>query len=805
MTQCARTDSTAITDTVQAKAEHQQEEEGLSFNPPLYSQRAQVALNVLKRYACRRVVDAGCACGDLLLFVMHACSLHHTQLTEVTAIDLDEEALRKTDRTLPHSAFSVASFTEDCAVQCIHGDLTSSATIPAEWLPYSCTASGMSTRDATGCKTAAAVDAVLSIEVIEHIPPHLVAAYTYTVFAHLGAARGARVVLLTTPNRDENGRMPRHAQPPQQQQQQQQQQLMSKGNATGCTRCCTEQNSIYRPWEDAPRRRHSEHFFELTRAQWLRYVRYVEACYGGYWRPAAAHNAVAGGGKKKEEEEEGQKGAVLLGNGFTQGTLFIARPETQRAPVMSREAAIAAFPFEEIFGMAAADYAAHFLCTTATTSERGGDACDRQKASHHPKPCSDAAPQPQQAAPPSSVEQAGVDALFSLMCRGSAVPYVRVEHRVVKGVGLWDRLCDVVRRSSESPFTVSSSAFSLAPTKYTKRGRPRAILFGEFYTTRIAPLLYVILEKCALPLLLQALAAQQALWVQSLRGDAAQWRGFVRRIVRQRPSLRRCVQDLCARGAHIPYRSASACRLKSALEVAPLTWAVPCAGGRPHKKKEEESGTIGVDAAAAAAVTVLLFPYPSVASQALSDVYQDGASLQDCCVDGMEVLERGTANSASLLLVEWLCAEVASHQASFAKDLRTAPQRRKQEGQELPMCLTSPLFTPPPECAIGCLPVYLLQLLFFLVSMDVLPDTYKALCAVWGRSERHFSALHRDVSAVLEATCPRAAAVTTVSAAAGSQRRPSNPRQRRRRTALPGEAKLPFWLECLLQSPICLP
>lgn len=63
-------------------------------------------------------------------------------------------------------------------------------------------------------------------------------------------------------------------------------------------------NSIYLPWEIQPRRRHDKHFFELTRAQWRRYVQYVEAYYGSYWRA----------------EED-----VLPGNGFTQGTLFIAK------------------------------------------------------------------------------------------------------------------------------------------------------------------------------------------------------------------------------------------------------------------------------------------------------------------------------------------------------------------------------------------------------------------------------------------------------------------------------------------------
>jgi hypothetical protein len=126
----------AMMNVSDARAKPHREEGQLLFTPSLYSQRAQLVHNVLQRYACCRIVDAGCSRGDLLLFLMNVCLLSHVQLTHVTAIDIDEGVLRKAAQVLPFSGFSITAYTQNCHGQLLQGNLASCATVPAEWLPY---------------------------------------------------------------------------------------------------------------------------------------------------------------------------------------------------------------------------------------------------------------------------------------------------------------------------------------------------------------------------------------------------------------------------------------------------------------------------------------------------------------------------------------------------------------------------------------------------------------------------------------------------------------------------------------------
>ncbi|KPA78635.1 unspecified product [Leptomonas pyrrhocoris] len=782
MAQCAAdTANSALASDAKVERE---EEDGLVFNPPLYSQRAQLVHRVLQRYSCRRIIDAGCSRGDLLQFLMHASSLSHVQLTAVTAIDIDGEALREVSKVLPFSSFTVASYTADCTVQCIQGDLTSCVTVPAEWLPYPLSlSSSFSCSSAPGAPATdsaavhdATVDAVCSIEVIEHIPPHAVAAYTYTLFAELGAARGARVVLLTTPNRDENTRLPRH---PLQQR---------RGSAQDCERSFTEAtNSIYRPWESAPRRRHDEHFFELTRTQWKRYVAYVEECYGSYW---------------KTQED------VLLGEGFTQGTLFVARASehprkaacistvfpflSQAGPVqlakqrcshvdrashgvrctartpqeeslsahtshrgvrVSRDAAIAAFPFESIFGMPFADYASHFLRPNT------------------PRPSL-----PQQAL----TFDAATGTPIGLASCGCDLPYTRVAHRVIEGVALWDRLRGVVRRCYAGLSSASSSPSHAAGQ------RKRAISFTEFYTAHVVPLLYVLLEECTVPLLWRSLAEQRGLWVRATQDDTAHWRRYVRQTRKEEYLLRAC--RLRVDAAHVPPRS----RASSTSTATSLFLSSSC---------------VGAASSGAAGIVVPLFPFPSEAYSVLSRALRHDSSWcngggaggggdarpMKCCVQGLQLLEKGTTDSVGLLLAEWLCAEVTRCLSN------TTEQRRG--GAPCRLLSSAPpaaAATEMPTRTLKCLPTRLLQLLFFLVSVDVIPDAYAALCSWWRSREQHLAALHRDVCAACDAT-------TYSPRGDDAPRGQPRPRRRRRLAASSGEAPSPPWLVSLMDCSISFP
>lgn len=679
-----------VTTQAVAKTSTDRGEEGLAFSPPLYSQRAQLVQRVLQRYACRRLVDAGCSYGDLLLYLMHASSLSHLQLTEVTAIDLDRHALAAAANALPFSsAVSLAAFTEDCTLQCLHGDLASSAPIPATWLPC-----------ASANNNTSAVDAVISIEVIEHIPPHLVAAYTHTVFAELGAARGAVVALLTTPNRDENYRLP----PLSPGEHSEENGGKSSTNGAAAAAASASLNSIYRPYESAPRRRHDEHFFELTRAQWGRYVRHVEACYGAYWRAAET---------------------VLLGDGFTQGTLFVAHNETRRrkegntaaaafsSSLLSRDAAIAAFPFEEIFGMAPDDYAAHFL--SQSTAAAG-----------------------------TLVKDGGVvDVLPGLDSCGCDHPFTRVEHRVIHGVPLWERLRDVVRRGAQTLQLASTRAASETFSQHHQQCT--SMSFDDFYATRLAPQLHTILEDCTLPLLVAALREQRVLWEAAAKKDAVRWRQWYERGKTQ-GWLHAC--RLRLRDAHVRVRSASGDT--SHLTSAPLVLPSMKGGERP----------------------VRLCPIPSVASTAL-----EAATHMDAvhCALGVQLLQRGHANTVGLLLTAWLSAQVEDAVAvtdGSDGSCEVLPQVSARSSGSA--CARMKLLRP-----------HLLRLLFFLVSVDVLHDAYVAIGADGAMLERHRSALYRDVCSMRTS--------------------PFDGCRRRRRRWVDGpaeEAHFPYWLQVLLKATV---
>lgn len=151
------------------------------------------------------------------------------------------------------------------------------------------------------------MDAVLSIEVLQRIPPHLVSCFTDTVFAQLAALRGARVVVLTTPNRSENTRF-------------ESQHAAAVPGSSGTT---TEgkkgrgkqksmppapERSIFNPATGQPTRRHPGHLFELTAAQFKAYCEYVLAYYGAYWDAYEL---------------------VDVGEGYTQGAVFISSAARQ--------------------------------------------------------------------------------------------------------------------------------------------------------------------------------------------------------------------------------------------------------------------------------------------------------------------------------------------------------------------------------------------------------------------------------------------------------------------------------------------
>lgn len=300
---------------------------GYTFDPPLYLQRHHLVMRVLSANRCLNIIDAGCASGELLGHVLTS-QLVERSFRHVVAIDVSPETLQEVERCLPNPTSTFAEFLHPMTIELVRGDLTIPPPILKDgnsWLQMDTTHSIQSLRhnrrrispnsgsitedhDSPETNSAAAsarrlaaiplqpMDAVITIEVIEHIPPHLVAAYTDTIFAQLAAARGARVVLMTTPNRDENKRFD-----------------LPDFEGSMDTVC-----SVYSSERQLPRRRHPGHFFELTAQQFRCYCEYVMAYYGDYWTSYEL---------------------VGLGDNFTQGAIFRHHPPKGVASTVSTAAA----------------------------------------------------------------------------------------------------------------------------------------------------------------------------------------------------------------------------------------------------------------------------------------------------------------------------------------------------------------------------------------------------------------------------------------------------------------------------------
>ncbi|ORC92739.1 methyltransferase type 12 [Trypanosoma theileri] len=175
---------------------------GPPFNPPLNIQRAHKVLELLEKHNCRSFIDAGCSRGDLLRFLLFSQLREHS-FSNVVAIDMNENLLREASRTAPPSvSFSLVALLHPMQVDFILGDLTR---------PPKLSSNGNNTNEPKTLESdisfplvSSHFDAIISIEVLEHINPEDVPVFTEVLFAHLAAKCGARIIIITTPNRDRN-------------------------------------------------------------------------------------------------------------------------------------------------------------------------------------------------------------------------------------------------------------------------------------------------------------------------------------------------------------------------------------------------------------------------------------------------------------------------------------------------------------------------------------------------------------------------------------------------------------------------
>ena len=149
------------------------------FNPSLSTQRHHMVLDILRQEEARSILDTGC---NSLKFVSLVKAMPGVKL--VCGVDLDKDILEEFKfLATPTASRWLEDRPEDFLLELWHGDVTDGAG-----------AGVMRGR----------VEAVTSIELIEHLEPQMVESFTRTV---LGVVR-PRLWVVTTPNRDYNELFP---------------------------------------------------------------------------------------------------------------------------------------------------------------------------------------------------------------------------------------------------------------------------------------------------------------------------------------------------------------------------------------------------------------------------------------------------------------------------------------------------------------------------------------------------------------------------------------------------------------------
>ncbi|RNF05169.1 methyltransferase type 12 [Trypanosoma conorhini] len=238
---------------------------GPPFSPPLYLQRAQKILQILQANKCRSFIDAGCSRGDLLRLIL-PCRLCEHSFTRVMAVDLDEDSIREASVVAPPPVLlSPLAYLHPMRIDFVRGDLTRPPRLPA------CSdRSDEAEANVGGSAVVSSLsqlpqfDAVISVEVLEHMAPQDVPAYTEVLFAHLAARSGARIVVITTPNRDRN--------------------LHAAFETPNGDVCVDASPQFERIATELPYPvRHVGHKFEMTAAQFKCYCDYVVEAYCPLW------------------------------------------------------------------------------------------------------------------------------------------------------------------------------------------------------------------------------------------------------------------------------------------------------------------------------------------------------------------------------------------------------------------------------------------------------------------------------------------------------------------------------------------
>ena len=202
------------------------------FSPSLSTQRHHMVLDILRQEEARSILDTGC---NSLKFVSLVKAMPGVKL--VCGVDLDKDILEEFKfLATPTASRWLEDRPEDFLLELWHGDVTDGAG-----------AGVMRGR----------VEAVTSIELIEHLEPRAVDSFTRTV---LGVVR-PRLWVVTTPNRDYNVLFPDWP-----------------GKSVELGAVCDPLESVPGP----DHRRHWDHRFEWSRAEFRAWVDEVVRAFPEY-------------------------------------------------------------------------------------------------------------------------------------------------------------------------------------------------------------------------------------------------------------------------------------------------------------------------------------------------------------------------------------------------------------------------------------------------------------------------------------------------------------------------------------------
>lgn len=146
------------------------------FDPPLWMQRRYLAGSILKKYKLKRVFEAGCGEGMVLGFLAGEIAIEY-----LSGIDIQLSRIKSAQNQLKPRAIDFEFLREkSLIIDLYHGDILK--------LPNS----------ARFCD----FDAIICLEVIEHLWPKDLDMFAYRLFSF----KRAPILILSTPNKEFNAK-----------------------------------------------------------------------------------------------------------------------------------------------------------------------------------------------------------------------------------------------------------------------------------------------------------------------------------------------------------------------------------------------------------------------------------------------------------------------------------------------------------------------------------------------------------------------------------------------------------------------